>query len=244
MSNSTAPQKNATKNWTSRLLFGGVVLICIAGLVSFFILNFGWVQGEQLNPVTFEHRRFQYVRLPPSNIHLYPVSYEPDNSPIHDFLKKNKVLSKIEQPKNSIWHESHSTSGGASQTGDAKILVDYLAESDEDGKKLFWIDWSEKNPEMADVFWPLVSKVAQAEAYLIVPELFPFVRTLKDKQTFETKLKKMTADLTGSLGSDFHAVQEFDKAIPLYSLAIDLDAENDEYIQKRSECYEASETDQ
>ena len=60
--------------------------------------------------------------------------------------------------------------------GDADILVRYLEAQDAEDYYV-WVKWSEKNANLAKAFWPAVSRLAQEEQYVFIPDLFELAKS-------------------------------------------------------------------
>ena len=81
---------------------------------------------------------------------------------------------------------------GTYATGDAELLMKYL-DAQNDKEEYAWLKWSEDHPPLAKVLWPAVAKAAQADDYLIVPDLFSFARSTNDPVELQKKLDAVLA---------------------------------------------------
>lgn len=65
------------------------------------------------------------------------------------------------------------------------ILVLLLEQRTADGEEI-WLSWSKKRKDLAAVFWPVVSTVAEAGRYDLLPEVF----TMAEEATDPEELRK------------------------------------------------------
>ena len=168
-----------------------VVSLAILGAVTLglFITTvwLGGVAGTEFCPQTFERRTFTFFEIPWIGIQVTGIRRDDNTGLVELHIIKEKYVVPIEtEPK--IWHLAtlYRTSGKTT-TGDANLLLTYLSAKQEKGEPA-WLNWSEDNPELAKVFWPVVAKAAREENYVVMPELFSQARSAGSAQELQKGL--------------------------------------------------------
>ena len=222
-STTTATARPARKPWPRWVVWTGWTLLGIFIAVSaVFLLTlwFGGVHGVELNPYTFARRSYSFYEIPLLRIQVRGIRREDVSSVTVDFLALNKYVTPVKGAPDE-WHIVIGTRGvRAPVIGDADILVRYLEAQDADAHHK-WEDWSQKNPKLAAVFWPSVSRLAQEEEYVFIPDLFELAASASDPVALQNALNKKVAERLKLLGQtlkdagDAAAQKYFDEATQL-----------------------------
>ncbi len=149
---------------------GGVLLFL--GMLLFVI--FGRISGIEFSPQTLEYRYFRFYEIPLLRMQVSSVRYEVRDMPTIGALMSEsyfpKPIAGVED-----WDLVYGKRGFGKYEGDANILVDYLEATDHQGNSV-WEIWSEDNPPLAAVFWPVVIDAVRKEEYTKMPDLFEKAR--------------------------------------------------------------------
>jgi hypothetical protein len=155
----------------------------------------GGVYGTEFCPDTFEQRTFTFFEIPWIGIQVTGIRRDDDTGLVELHVVKEKyVIPKQTEPK--VWHLARlSRTSGQSTTGDANLLLTYFDAKQAKGEPA-WLNWSEDNPDLAKVFWPVVAKAAREGNYVVMPELFSQARTANSapelKKSLDAALAKQT----------------------------------------------------
>ena len=203
--------------WTCWSLLGVLIAVSVVALLT---LWFGGVHGVELNPYTFARRSYSFYEIPLVRWQVRGIRREDVSSNTVEFLALNKYVAAAKGAPNE-WHIVIGTRGvRAPVIGDADILVRYLEAQDADAHHL-WEDWSRANPKLAAVFWPAVSRLAQEEEYVFIPDLFDLAASASDPVALQGALNKKVAERLKVLGQtlkdagDAAAQKYFDEATQL-----------------------------
>lgn len=174
------------------LLFG--LLTCVISAI--VIGLFGRVQGVEFCPQKFTLQEFSYYQVPLLGWQITPVTFSPSgrgNGPLSGYLRQQKLLGKVASELR--WDIVQIFSAGtANQAGDAEILVKYLEQPGAVGTEN-WLAWT-KNTEHAElvrVFWPVIAKLADRELYILMPDLFDFIRSAPTANRFVEHVRTQLA---------------------------------------------------
>jgi hypothetical protein len=180
---STAAAAPNKRSKVTTVLLGIGVTIVVVLLVAFFTALFGNVEGTEFAPHNFETRNYHLLRIPVLNLQVWPVQRVTENSPLVEHLFTGKILTEFKKgdPEFDLVDEK---AGSRTVRGDAGYLQKYL--TDKSGTD--WLDWTNKNPELAKVFWPEVQKVANRRMYTAIPEMFFIARQHDTADALKTAL--------------------------------------------------------
>ena len=147
------------------VLIGCIVfaLCCLFGF-PFFLANMS-IGGTEFCPQLFQKRDFYYWRLPGTKIRLGSTTLLPAASPC-----SKSILQTLPSVGTTDWQVAKVRYGSISRNLGPEILLDYLEAKDANGANA-WDGWSFRNPQRANVLWPIVQQVAIQEMYHCVPEL-------------------------------------------------------------------------
>jgi hypothetical protein len=208
--------------WTGWSLLG---VMAALSLGTFLTLWFGGVHGVEINPHTFARRSYSFYEIPFLGWQVRGIRREDVASTSVDFLSQQKYVAPTKGAPNA-WHIVVGTRGvSAPVIGDADILVRYLEAQDAEDYHVY-VKWSEKHPNLAKIFWPAVSRLAQEEQYLFIPDLFELAESATDPVAFQAALNKKVAERLFELGQRLQAADEHAEAKKLLDEARELDASN------------------
>jgi hypothetical protein len=208
--------------WTGWSLLGALVALSLG---TFLTLWFGGVHGVEINPYTFARRSYSFYEIPLIGWQVRGIRREDVASTSVDFLSQQKYVAPAKGAPN-VWHIVAGTRGVSAQViGDADILVRYLEAQDAEDYHVY-VKWSEKNPNLAKLFWPAVSRLAQEEQYLFIPDLFELAESATDPVAFQAALNKKVAERLLELGQHPQEAEEHAEAKKLLDEASHLDADN------------------
>lgn len=175
----------------------GWTLVSALGLtLVVFVLTviFGGVHGTEFCPQTFERRSYSYYELPVVRIQVTGERNENLTGPTEQYVQGQKYFTAVSGKKD--WHVLVGSQGTRlRRPGDAGILVQYL-DAEQGGHIHRWVDWSEKNEELAKIVWPAAQQLALNDAYVFIPDLFDLAKTLDCDELLKPAVKKL---LTGKI---------------------------------------------
>ncbi len=224
----SAPKSSARRKWPRWLVWTGWsvlgVLVAMA-LTSLATLFFGAVHGVELNPYSLARRSYFFYEIPLIRWQVRGIRREDVGSIVVDFLEQQKYLPPAKTAPN-VWHVVAGYRGARTVTiGDADILVRYLEAQDGDDYHI-WLKWSEEHPKLAKVFWPVVSRLAQEEEYVHIPELFELAAAATDVATLQTSLNRKLAERLFELGQRLQEAEDHAAAKKYLDEASGLDGSN------------------
>ena len=180
--------------------------VCI--FIVFFILSLGGnIDGREFSPDNFSIRYFKYNKVPYLNWVISSKETSDQTGDIQQDLFDLGLLPVNSPPK--TWHLVSETDLADSLQPpecDARFLVYYLELKSLSGSSVL-IDWNEKHPDLAFIFWPHVIEMARQELYLKIPEIMEFALTdyPRDPVKFSDELKTLVAQAYLDLGEiDYH----------------------------------------
>jgi hypothetical protein len=224
----TSAKAKTRRKWPRWLVWTGWSLLGVLAAVSlgtFLTLWFGGVHGVEINPHTFARRSYSFYEIPLLRWQVRGIRREDVASTSVDFLAQQKYVAPTKGAPN-VWHIVAGTRGvSAPVIGDADILVRYLEAQDAEDYHVY-VKWSEKNPNLAKLFWPAVSRLAQEEEYLFIPDLFELAESATDPVAFQTALNKKVAERLFELGQHLQEAEEHGEAKKLLEEASQLDTTN------------------
>ena len=215
------------------LLVGALVLLVCSFL-------FGTITGEEFSPDTFDRRVFSYIEIPLVHLQIWPVHRVSSTKSLESHLVSNKLVPTTSPPK-PRWDLVRMTNiEPGSDKCDARILCKYF-DSQNDSSKSWWLDWTEKHPDLAKVLWPAVAKVAQQQLYIFVPDMFELARTATDAKQFQTELDLLLAKKYREFGEMQQGLERHEDAIKLFDESLGYKAQSAAALRGRAKSYEALE---
>ncbi len=182
------------------------LLLCVVATPICLLILFGMGQhsGQEFSPDDFSRRSFRYNQVPGLGWVISKKTYNDSTKLLEQNLTADKLIKPvINQKKN--WHlirDSGDFKDLVSHECDARFLCEYLDMTDDEGEN-FWIQWNEKFPETAKVFWPVVAELARDQMYLKIPDVMQLAMQNDADQPdkFQTELNQLTAEIYLELGS-------------------------------------------
>ncbi|MCI0361612.1 MAG: hypothetical protein L0211_24275 [Planctomycetaceae bacterium] len=224
----TSPATRKRRKWPKWLIWTGWAVLGLLGtgvILGLVILIFGSVWGVELNPHTLARRSYFFYEIPLVHWQVRGIKREEVGSVAVDFLEREKYVAAAKGAPD-VWHVVTGYRGMRQvKLGDADILVRYLEAEDSDDYHL-WVKWSEQNPNLAKVFWPAVSRLAQEEEYVHIPELFDLTVGATDPVALQTSLNQKVGERLFELGRQLQQAQEHAEAKKYLDEASQLDPGN------------------
>jgi hypothetical protein len=168
--------------WTIVGLLGATLLLFVTTVL------FGAVHGVEFCPQTFERRSYSYYELPLVRLQVTGERHEDLTGPTEQFVTSKNYVASSSAKRD--WHVLVGSQGTRlRRPGDAGILIQYL-DAAESGDRRRWVSWSEKYQGFAKTLWPAVQQLAQAEAYIFMPDLFDLTKTIDCDEEFKQAVQK------------------------------------------------------
>jgi hypothetical protein len=172
--------------WLRRLGWSLFALLLGTGLLYVLTIMFGTVNGTEFCPETFERRHYHYVQLPLVHLQLTGEDDKDISGVTEIFVTSQKYFTK-KTPASQQWHTITAHRGARTQTGDARLLIEYLdAKNSDDYHR--WVKWSEDHPKLAAELWPAVQQLAEARRYVDIPDVFDLAQAADDPVVFKQQL--------------------------------------------------------
>jgi hypothetical protein len=207
-------RSSARRRWPRWLIAVGWTALGVvaAGLVvTFATVQFGGVHGVELNPYSFARRSYSFYEVPIIRWQVRGIRREDVASVVVDFLEQQKYLPAAKAAPD-VWHIVVGSRGmRPPRLGDADILVRYLETTTAENNHQ-WVEWSEKNPKLAGPLWKAVSRLAQDELYIYIPELFDKALAATDPVQFQNQLDAELAARLLELGLRWQEAEEHAEA--------------------------------
>jgi len=171
-----------------------VAFVLVGGSIAVLgVLASGNVSGTEFSPTTFSTRTFGYCEIPLVHWQVTPVVRIAQSEPFETLLQAEKLIPTATGQPTAVWHlVSVERAGVTIQQGDAELLVKYLRSSSF-GTHPTAMEWTQKNPELAKVFWPIVARLARRNEYLLVPDLFELTRMTNTPQELQAAMHEHLA---------------------------------------------------
>jgi hypothetical protein len=188
--------RTIVRRWPKWLpLVGWSVLGVLAMTLLVFIatVTFGAVHGTEFCPQTFERRSYSYYELPIIRIQVTGERHDDLTGETEACVTTNKFVMPAAGGKQD-WHVLVGSRGTRlRRPGDAGILVQYLDATESDNSHR-WVQWSNKNKQLAKLLWPAVQQLAIHELYVYIPDLFDLTKTIDDPAKFKKELDHVVAE--------------------------------------------------
>lgn len=232
---STTPRSSAKKsgrlaNWVFGTGIGAMVLLFVFLIVMFF----GKVSGEEFSPSDFKRRSFHYYELPLVGMQVWPIKHFDATGDLETELATKKLIP-VTTPTKPRWDLVQGLRAArVVREGDAYILCRYLDQR-QAGGKVVWQDWTSDHPDVAAIFWPVISRLADQELYVFVPEAFDLAKSASDAKTFQAALNTLLAQKYYDFGLNQQQLGHHEAAIELVNEALKLAPEKKPDWQKTLE---------
>lgn len=147
-------------------LFGFVALVC-------WVLVFGSVSGTEIAPGTLEMRSFWYYQIPGIQTQITKTRHRNVQLPpreIAAFLLPNPLPSTGAVSRDT-WDLATGRVGFNLSEERAFVIPAFVYPDVNFWRSRDWVEWSKEHNAHATIVWPLVQRLAIADAYWAIPEL-------------------------------------------------------------------------
>jgi hypothetical protein len=100
-------------------------------------------------------------------------------------------------------------------------LCEYLDATDSQGASI-WLQWTEQQPELAKVIWPVVARLARQEHYFLIPEILVLARNSTNATGLLAEVHRALADKYVSFGRTQQLLNNHAAAIEFFTGALEL----------------------
>ena len=221
-------------------IFFGLLLAGTMALILFFgIISFGFVEGEEFAPDTFQRRTYSYYELPLVQLKITPITRRVSQYQLEQTLVNGSYIIPREPPKR--WDLIIARRAGQSwRQGDALILSHYLDAWDANNNMTsYWETWTANHPALAKVLWPEVASLARQDLYFLIPPLFDQALATDNPQMLQNDLNLLLARSYEELAETQGELQDLATAIVFYTEALRHEPARASSLQGRARCYEA-----
>lgn len=186
---SSSASSTTSRRWIPIVGWSFIGLLGVTLGVFVLTVMFGGVHGLEFCPQTFERRSYSFYELPVLRIQVTGERNEDLTGPTEQYIQSQKYFTAGTGKKE--WHVLVGSQGTrVRRPGDAGILIHYL-DARQNGDSRRWVQWSEKNEELAQVLWPAVQQLAVSDAYVFIPDLFDLAKTLDCDEQLKPAVKKL-----------------------------------------------------
>ncbi len=224
----SAPRSATRRKWPRWVPYAGwtlLGLLAALAVVTFATVWFGAVHGVELNPYTFARRSYSFYEVPLIRWQVRGIRREDVTSAVANFLEQQNYVTAAKKAPD-VWHIVTGTRGvRPPSVGNANILVTYLETLNFENQHE-WVVWSEKNPKLALPLWKAVSRLAQDELYVFVPDLFELARQANDPVAFQKQLDQQLAARLFEIGLLLQENEDHAQAKKYLAEAAKLDSGN------------------
>lgn len=216
MANSSTSQSNRGGQTLVRILIGSLVCVAICLILVFCVSLFGYVSGEEFDPISFQRRTFNYYELPLVGIQVIPVTRKSTTTALEKHVSK---LLKLSPGNGEDWHVvSLYRSAQKYNDGDAALLCSYLDVEVGGGQE--WLNWSKKHPTLAKVLWPAVADLARRRMYIFIPRLMESAKAATEPVAFREQVNRYLAERYSSLAAKQAQLNKHLLAVSLFDQAL------------------------
>lgn len=207
----------------------GLIITVLCALLILYSMSYR--SGTEFCPQTFAMRGFDYRKMPITGWVVRGIEYRDHGNFVGDTLLADKWITAPPERRWDLVSERSSWRGSITNDQcDAQFLVSALQKYEFDKatktNKNKWIIWSEKHPNCAKEFWPLVAKLARNQMYLALPDLMQFARDIadeKDVDGFKTKFEDKAAQTLIRFAKVDEATGKVSRALARYQLSQSID---------------------
>ena len=219
MANSASSNSDRGGQTLVRVLIGGLVCVAICLIVVFCVSQFGYVSGEEFDPLHFERRSFYYYELPVVGIQVFPVTRKTKTSALESYVGK---LLNLQQANGEEWHVVSLYRSARKYTdGDASLLCTYM--DIEVAGKQEWLSWSTEHPALAKVLWPVVANLARNRMYIFIPKLMESAKAASESAPFQQQVNRQLAEQYRKLAQQQATLDKHLLAVSLFEQALVFD---------------------
>jgi hypothetical protein len=212
--------RNSQHHWGTRILFGLLAVLGGAAVVLVATLLFGLNTGEEFSPNTFSRRTFYYYEIPLLGIQVTPIVRDDQTNRFERYLRQKGLVKAGNQGETRWDLVQAARSGKTTFHGDADILCSYLDAVDAEGDR-YWQTWSEQNPKLAGILWPLVARMAERQLYIFVPELIDLASSVSQPDELQKKLNDSLAKQYWRLAKIQQEQGDHETAVELLTRSLD-----------------------
>ncbi len=222
---SISPRSRPGNKWAVRITITGFSVLLMIAALAYITFVLGLVHGEEIATQTFQRRQFTYYQLPLIELQVSGITRTDSTGELENYLIDKKLISVAKPtslPDDSIRWDLVSADRFTVvfSRGEAEILCHYLDAKNADDKSV-WREWSEKNPKLAKVIWPVIVTVAQRELYIFVPELLEAAANATDPDALQTTLDKLQAAQYLRVATTQQKLGRHELAVELFSHCLD-----------------------
>jgi hypothetical protein len=209
------------------LLVVGLGLLFAAGVVVYSVVFFGHVRGQEFAPHSFARREFSYFEIPLVGLQISPVFRQDVTNDLESHLAGEKLVAGSKKTSAERW-DLVVARRGTSQVelriisqGNARILCEYL-DAQDSRQAYIWLDWTNRNPELAKVVWPAVARLARQDLYVFAPELLRRASQATDPVQLQTDMNGWLVERYLAFGRIQQQLSNHEAAVELFTAALQL----------------------
>ena len=221
------------------VILGGAGVLVLGFVLVLSTFMFGWVNGQEVSPDTFDRRSFFYCEIPLFKVQITPVRRVNTGKGFESYLAADTKLipaSTAATPRYDLVRMNNVKP--ESDKCDARILCFYFDSMNESGTS-YWLEWTKQNPELAKVLWPIVAKAARQQLYIFVPDLIESARQATNAKQFQRDLELVLAKKYLEFAELQQQLDRHDDAVKLYTEAITHDPQSTSAFLGRAKSHEA-----
>lgn len=223
---------------------GTLITIVVLTLI---VVIFGSVSGEEFNPWTFRRQRYRFMQIPILRKQVLPTKYNDVTSSMEIAIATIIGAPPIpaftveggDEEEEEVGESETATTGADSETekgrwhlvesrraatelwaGDAKILCDSLDIRDHN-RGFYWENWTTEHPAAAKVLWPIIARTAQAQLYVLIPDLLDIATNHTDVNQMTSDLNRVVENDSLKLAAAMLAGDKPSRALQAYELVLD-----------------------
>jgi tetratricopeptide (TPR) repeat protein len=225
-----------------KILLGLILVLVAMCLISVPMMEYGVVTGEEFSPARFHRRSYHYWEIPLVHVQITPLQKQDETNDLENYLLQKKLI----RPANEAtprWdlvrlRRAHLEA----PPGDALILCRYLDQKNDEGE-FIWLEWSKKEPQLANVFWPAVAEAARREVYIVAPELFHLADSTSSPDDLKQKLADHLARQYEQLGRVAQQLGRASRAAEMFSVALRYDPKSSPAAEGRTQALQQLEAE-
>lgn len=220
MTEGPAPTAAVSLRRSHHVLFWSLGAVAILVVIGGATRMFGHVVGEEFCADTFCRRSFHYVEIPLLHIQVWPISRSDATKSLERVLQAKRYVPAPSgaEPRWDLVRSARL--GTATVQGDAAILGAYLDAVDDDDER-YWEIWTNAHPELAQVLWPTVARVAHQQLYIFIPELMDLARSVADAEMLRREIARVLTRHYARLADVHLQLGDPETAAELYGTALE-----------------------
>lgn len=210
---------------TTRSLVVVLVLALAAMGGAAYYVRATWVEGIELNPVTWQFRKFQFRADPFTDWQWTGVKHDVSALSVDPGIASKLSSTPLPDaaPDAPRWDLVELKTNRRYETGGARILAMLLT----DYRYGFtvkpvshWATWSTAHPKKSAALWPAVQRLALLNAYAEVPSLIELAMIHQDDQIFLDQLNLLMRQILIQLGEKQLLEADYVKAVVTAKIAV------------------------